>query len=151
MSSFQIVIFMIGMDTTAPTTAQTRHGKHRVVYHVMTGKPQPKSTTITVYPLTIDWMKTSYVKQLAPWVLKLFSRSTSAKCKSVRKPHPNLPDTPVALTSASMYFKMLPGPPGALQSALKLCKRIISCSWKHLQLWMCIQDAMRLDYLDSQI
>ena len=29
---------------------------------------------------------------------------TSAKCKSVQKPHANLPDTLVALTSASKYF-----------------------------------------------
>jgi len=35
---------------------------------------------------------------------------TSAKCKSVWKPHANLPDTPVDLTSASKYFQMLPGP-----------------------------------------
>jgi hypothetical protein len=37
----------------------------------------------------------------------------SAKCKSVRKSHANLPDTPVYPTSASKYFQMLLGPPGA--------------------------------------
>ena len=36
--------------------------------------------------------------------------ATSAKCKSVRKPQANLPDTPVDLTSAPKYFQMLPGP-----------------------------------------
>jgi len=52
----------------------------------------------------------------------------SAQCESVWKPQANLPDTPVAPTSASKYFQMLPDPPGALQSAL-------SRSWMHLQLW----------------
>jgi len=54
--------------------------------------------------------------------------TSSAKCKSVRKPHANLPDTPVALTSASKYFQILSGPPGALQSALRLCKSVLRCS-----------------------
>jgi len=39
---------------------------------------------------------------------------------------------------------MLPGPHGALQCALGLYKSILRCSWKHLQLWRCIQDATRL-------
>jgi hypothetical protein len=39
---------------------------------------------------------------------------TSAKCISVQKPHAFLLDTPVDLTSASKYFQMLPGPPGAM-------------------------------------
>jgi len=68
----------------------------------------------------------------------------SAKCNLVRKPHANLPGTPVALTSAAKYLQMLPAPPGALQCALGLCKSIPRCSWKHLQLWRCIQDATRL-------
>jgi len=71
---------------------------------------------------------------------------SSAKCQSVPKPHTNLPDTPVALTSASKYFQMLPGPPRAFQSALRLCKSILRCSRKHVQLWMCIEDATRFDY-----
>ena len=70
-----------------------------------------------------------------------FSRPPSAKCNSVRKPHAILPDTPGVLTSASKYFPTLPDPPGANQSALRLCKSIFRCSWKHLQLWRCIQDA----------
>jgi len=81
----------------------------------------------------------------------VFREETSAKCISVRKPLANLPHTPVDLTSASMYFQMLPGHSGALQSDLRLCKSILRCSWKHLQLWRCIQYAMRLDYEDSQI
>ena len=36
--------------------------------------------------------------------------------------------TPGALTSASKYFQMIPGPPGALQSALRLCESIPRCS-----------------------
>ena len=82
------------------------------------------------------------------WVLRLLYLtldSTSAKCKSVRKPRAYLPDSPLALTSAYKYFQMLPGPPGALQCALRLCKRILRCSWKHLRLWRCIQDATRFD------
>jgi len=70
--------------------------------------------------------------------------TTSAKCKSVWKLHTILQDTPVALTSAFVYFQMLPGPPGALQCALRLCKSIRRCSCKDLQLWRCIQDATRL-------
>jgi len=60
--------------------------------------------------------------------------------------HPNLPDTAVALTSAFKYFQMLPGPPGALQSALRLCKSISRCSGKHMQFSMGIQNAMRYDH-----
>jgi len=30
--------------------------------------------------------------------------------------------------------------------SLRLCKSILRCSWKHLQLWRCIQDATRFDY-----
>ena len=29
---------------------------------------------------------------------------------------------------------------------LRLCKSILRCSWKNLQLWRCIQDATRFDY-----
>jgi hypothetical protein len=50
----------------------------------------------------------------------------------------------LALTSASKYIKMLPGPPAGLQCALWLCKYILRCIWNHLQLWRCIQDATRL-------
>jgi len=39
---------------------------------------------------------------------------------------------------------MLLGPPGALQCALRLCKSILRCSWKHLQWWRCFVDATRL-------
>ena len=71
------------------------------------------------------------------------SLCSSAKCKPVWKTHTTLPDNPVALTSASKYFQVLPGPPAAVQCALKLCKRILKCSWKRLQLRRCIQDATR--------
>jgi len=71
---------------------------------------------------------------------------TSAKCNLVRKPYTNLQDTPVALASVSKHFQMLPAPPGALQSALRLCKSILTCSWKHLQWWRRIQADTRFDY-----
>jgi len=67
--------------------------------------------------------------------------TSSAKCNSVQKPHAILPDTPGDLTSASKYFQTLPDPPGAKHSALRLCKSIIRCPWKHLELWRCFQDA----------
>jgi hypothetical protein len=60
---------------------------------------------------------------------------TSGNGKSVWKPYANLPDTPVALTCASVYFHILAAPPEALESAVRLCKSILGCSWKHLQLW----------------
>jgi len=66
---------------------------------------------------------------------------TSAKCKLVRKPHTNLSDTLVNCTSAYKYFQMIPVPTGAKQRPLRLYKSILRCSWKHLQLWRCIQDA----------
>ena len=69
----------------------------------------------------------------------------SAKCKSVWKQHAILPDTPGDLTSASKYFWMVPDPPGAKRSALRLCKSILRCSQEHLKLWRCIQDATRFD------
>jgi len=54
--------------------------------------------------------------------------SVSAKCKSVRKSHANLPDTPVNPIIASKYSQMLPGPPGAKQNALTLFKSILRSS-----------------------
>jgi len=69
----------------------------------------------------------------------------------VGKLYANHPDTPVALVSASKYCHMLQTPPGALQSALRLCKSILTCSWKHLQCWRCIQDSARFYYYDGQI
>ena len=71
--------------------------------------------------------------------------STSAKCKSVRKPQANLPDTPTDLTRAPKWFQMLPGRPRAKQSDLGLCKSILRCSWEQLLLWRSIQDATRCD------
>jgi len=65
---------------------------------------------------------------------------TSAKCKSVRKKYAILPDTLGNITSTSIYFKMLPDSPRSKQCALRLCKSMLRCSWKHLQLWRCIQD-----------
>jgi len=85
-----------------------------------------------------SWSRLS--DQLCP----LSALTSSAQCKSVRKPHANLRDSPVALTSASNYFQMLPGLSGALHCALRLCKSILRCSWMYLQLWRCIQDATRL-------
>ena len=64
-----------------------------------------------------------------------------AKCNSVWKSDAILPDTLGDLTSASEYFQMLPDPPGAKESTLRLCKSILRCSVNHLQLWRCIPDA----------
>jgi hypothetical protein len=46
------------------------------------------------------------------------ANDASAKCKSVRKPHANLPDTPVDVTGAPKEFPMLAGLSGAKQNAL---------------------------------
>jgi len=40
-----------------------------------------------------------------------------AKCNSFRKVYTYLPDTPIAITSSSGYFQMLPDTPEALHSA----------------------------------
>jgi hypothetical protein len=40
----------------------------------------------------------------------------------VRKPHANLPDTPVDLPFAPKSVHMLPGPPRARQRAPRLCR-----------------------------
>jgi len=83
---------------------------------------------------------------LSPSSYTALARTTpSENCKSVRKPHTNHFDTPVALSSASQYFQMLPGPPGAKQSGLKRCQSILRCSWRHQQLWRCIEDPPRFD------
>jgi hypothetical protein len=57
-----------------------------------------------------------------------------AKCKSVQKPHANLPLTPVAFISTFKYFQMLLAPPGALQNVLRLCKSNIRWFCNHQQL-----------------
>jgi len=50
----------------------------------------------------------------------------SGKCKLVRKPHVNLPDTQVDFTtSAPKQFQMLPDLPGAEESVLEgFCKDV---------------------------
>jgi len=87
-----------------------------------------------------------YAANAATENITLDTKLTSARCKSIPKRHTILTDTPVALTSASKYFQMLPAPPGALPSALRLYKSILMCYRKHLQLWRCIQDATRFEY-----
>jgi hypothetical protein len=61
-------------------------------------------------------------------IRKVDEETTSAKCNFVLKRYAYLPDTPVALTTASKYFQLLPAPPGGLQNALTLCKSILTCS-----------------------
>jgi len=73
------------------------------------------------------------------------SATISAKCTLDRKPHANLPDTPVDHTSTSKPFQLLPGPPGAQHNTYRLCKRIFKCCRKQLQSWRCIQDATIFD------
>jgi len=85
------------------------------------------------------------------WNFPAHDTSASAKCKSVWKPCANLPDTLIAGARASKYFKMLPAPPGALQSTPRCCESILLCFWKHLQLWSCIQSAIGFDNQESQI
>jgi len=46
----------------------------------------------------------------------------------------------VTRTRCLQYFQTLPDPPAAKESALRLCKGILRYSWRHLQLWRCIQD-----------
>jgi len=50
-----------------------------------------------------------------------------------------------------MHFQMLPGPTRAKQSTLRLCKSILKGSWKHLQLWRCVQTAMGYNSQKSQM
>jgi hypothetical protein len=96
---------------------------------------------ITPQPCTWKLWSTMFGNPLRDWDQVNWS---SAKCNLVQKWYAYLPDTPVALTTAFKYFQMLPAPPGGLQSALRLCKSILTCSWMHLESWRCIQDAMRL-------
>ena len=79
------------------------------------------------------------------WTLRNAAQ-TSAKCKSGRKPHTNISDTPVAHTSACKYIQTLQGPTEPLHSALRLCKSVVRCSWKHQQLWRSIHNATRFGY-----
>jgi len=65
----------------------------------------------------------------------------SAKSKSVRKQHAIPPDTAGDLSSTSKHLSMLPDPPGAKQSAPRLCKSILRC----------IQDTTRFNLKNSQI
>jgi len=108
----------------ADYSAPGANTKRRVVYCPL----------IAVSPFLLA-LSVSYCKQtlwlcgqLWPYIV-MVSLGTSAKCKSVQTPHANLPDTPVAFTSASKHFQMLPGLPGALQSTLRLSKSILRCSW----------------------
>jgi len=77
--------------------------------------------------------------------------AASAKCKLGWKQHTIHPDTPNDLTSASKYFEMLPDPLRTKESALRLCKSILRCSWNHLKLWRCIQDTSTFELQNSQI
>jgi len=95
------------------------------------------------------WWKLSNRSQPLNEIKK--SATTSTKCKLVCKPQANLPDTPEALASTSKYFLILLGPPGGVNSALKLCTSILSCFWKWLQWWRCSQDATRFGYYHRQI
>jgi hypothetical protein len=82
------------------------------------------------------WRRQTRMRMTRTWT----TRTKSAKCNSVWKPHSILPDTWGDLSSASEYFQMLPDAPGAKQSAFRLCKSILRCFWKHMQLWRSIQD-----------
>jgi hypothetical protein len=45
---------------------------------------------------------------------------------------------------------MLSGPTWARQYSFTLCKIILRCSQKHMQVWKCTLNAMKLDLFDSQ-
>jgi len=89
------------------------------------------------------------------WFWRIFTLSDEytalAQCKSVQNLHANLAETLDDLSGVFNYFEMLPNPLGAKQSAPRLCKSIPRCSWKHLQLWGCIQDATKSDIYDILI
>jgi len=107
-------------------------------------------TTSKITPNKFTSQRTGRNSLQDPWCIHNDTLK-AAKCKSVRKPYTKLPDSQVALISASKYFQMLPGPPAALQTAVQLCKSIFRCSRKHLQLLWCIQDDTRFDNYNMQI
>jgi len=95
MRSFRAVTDVWVANYSAPGTNTMR----RIAYHPW----------IAVLPFLLT-LSVSYCKrtlwrcgQLWPYV-GMGSIGTSEKWKSVRKPHANLPDTPVAFTTASMFF-----------------------------------------------
>jgi len=80
----------------------------------------PLPTLCEAEPLTLmssHWMPGDLQQSVddCPSTFQLchFTALTSAKCKSVWKPHTNLAYTPVDLTSAPNSIQMLPSPPGA--------------------------------------
>jgi hypothetical protein len=75
---------------------------------------------------TQGWLLTKLCK-VNENVLADLERSKSAKCNSIQNQDANLPDPPIALTSDSTSFQMLPAPPGALQGAFRLCRSILWC------------------------
>ena len=95
-----------------------------------------------VISLMITWVARIVISQIA--VIYWFSSNfqTFRKCPSDQKPHAKHSDTPVVSTSSSKYFQILPAPPRVLQCTLRLCKSIFRCSWKNLQLWRWIQNAL---------
>jgi len=74
---------------------------------------------------------------------------TWTKCRSVQMPHGHLWDARVGLTSVLNLVLTLPDPFQVRHSSLRFGKSNSRCSWMHLQLWRCIQDAMRIDLLYS--
>ena len=138
------------LHTTNTTLFNMTTPQHPILQHL---RPLPYHNKLYRHHLNIfpSHHRVYQHLRLSVTLISLYPPSTSAKCNLVQKPYANLPDTPVALTCASKYFQMLPAPPGALQSALRLCKSILMCSWKHLQWWRYIQDATRFDYLNSRI
>jgi hypothetical protein len=128
---------MIGsLEGVAPLLHRLHDGQEHPIVHVVVLFATCAFSTVSVdhseNPKTIILIENAgYGK--AACIGQQNNQLSSAKCNSVRKPYANLPDTPVALASASKYFQMLPAPPGALQSALRLCKSSLTCSSKHLQ------------------
>jgi len=91
--------------------------------------------------------------------ISLWSQRASAKNISVRaewlRQSGRAPSKPSETPRSRITPRPVSIPPVALHIALRsqfhrfflrLCKSILRCSWKHLQLWRCIQDATRFDY-----
>jgi len=75
----------------------------------------------------VDVMLCNFWRSLHFIDLNVMMLCISAQCKSVWKPHANLPDNPVNHTSAANHFQICWGPPGAKQSALRLYHSILRC------------------------
>jgi len=73
-------------------------------------KPPVRILKENAHLIDLEWTEDEQAKLKALVERYTSLGASSARCNSVRKPHTNLPDTPVALTTAPEYFQMLPAP-----------------------------------------